>query len=234
MIDFSKRSNEKEYLDDLASEGEDLTQNLRELKFINTWLGGNNVTLSGLDRVFPKNTKNPIHIADLGCGGGDILQLISSWGKYRKQSLALTGIDANPFIIEYAKRNTSKEHSIDYKTLNIFSSSFAALPFDVINCTLFCHHFTNEELIQLFSQLKKQTATAIVINDLHRHWFAYYSIHVLTYLFSKSYMVKNDAKLSVLRGFSKKELISVIEKSGFTDFSIRWKWAFRWEVVIKN
>jgi hypothetical protein len=84
----------------------------------------------------------------------------------------------------------------------------------------------------LFSKLKKQTRLAVVINDLHRHPFAYYSILWLTHFFSKSFMVKNDAKLSVLRGFKKKELEALLKASGYSNYSIQWKWAFRWEVVL--
>ncbi len=232
---FKKRSEDKEYLDDLHCEGDDLKQNLRELKFINKWLGGNNVTFSGLELALKNNlSHNNLHIADLGCGGGDILELIAKWGERKKIPLTLTGIDANPFIINYAKKNTAAFSEINYEVQNVFSEEFKLLNFDIINCTLFCHHFEDESLVKLFSQLKNQIRIAIVINDLHRHWFAYHSIKWLTHFFSKSYMVKNDAKLSVLRGFSKKELEILITRAGFTNYSIQWKWAFRWEVVIRK
>ncbi len=232
---FDKRSEEKEFLDDLQCEGEDLKQNLRELKFINKWLGGNDVTFSGLNKALeyipPADT---LHIADLGCGGGDILELIARWGRKKKIPMALTGIDANAFIVDYARNNTAAYPEIQYEVVNIFSEEFSRMQFDLVNCTLFCHHFDDESLVKLFSQLKGQIRIAVVINDLHRHWFAYHSIKWLTQFFSRSYMVKNDAKLSVLRGFRKQELEGIIRQSGFTDFSIRWKWAFRWEIVLKK
>ncbi len=230
---FSKRSNEKEFLDDFSCEGEALEQNLRELKFINKWLGGNNVTFSGLSKVL-KNTDSlaPIKIADLGCGGGDMLMLIAVYGRNRKRKFELTGVDANASIIEYAKENTKAFNEIEYTIANVFSEDFSKLKFDIVNCTLFCHHIEDEELVVLFSKLKRQTRLAVVINDLHRHPFAFYSIKWLTHFFSKSFMVKNDAKLSVLRGFKRNELETLIKKAGYTNFSIQWKWAFRWEVVL--
>jgi hypothetical protein len=45
--------------------------------------------------------------------------------------------------------------------------------------------------------------------------------------------VKNDAPLSVLRGFKKKELEEVLKKAGITDYSIHWKWAFRWLIIVR-
>ena len=48
-------------------------------------------------------------------------------------------------------------------------------------------------------------------------------------------MVKNDAPLSVLRGFSKAELDTLMKKSFEDDqkpgYSINWKWAFRWLLI---
>jgi hypothetical protein len=66
---------------------------------------------------------------------------------------------------------------------------------------------------------------------LQRHPLAYYSIKILTRLFSKSYLVKNDAPLSVLRGFHKKELVNILQAANIASFSIEWRNAFRWLVV---
>mgnify|MGYP003578018949 FL=1 len=73
---------------------------------------------------------------------------------------------------------------------------------------------------------------AVIINDLHRYPAAYYSIGILTKLFSKSPLVKHDSKLSVLRGFKKGELIRLLKEAGVSKYRIKWMWAFRWQVVI--
>jgi hypothetical protein len=67
---------------------------------------------------------------------------------------------------------------------------------------------------------------------LHRHPVAYYSIKALTNLFSGSYLVKNDAPLSVLRAFRKKELQNLLLAAGIKNYSLRWKWAFRWQLIL--
>ena len=116
--------------------------------------------------------------------------------------------------------------------LNILDNSFAVLRYDVVLATLFLHHFSDRQLIEIFKSLKKQARIGIVVNDLHRHPLAYYSIKLLTVFFSKSSMVKYDAPLSVLRGFSKKELKAILELAGIKHYSITWKWAFRWQIII--
>jgi hypothetical protein len=98
--------------------------------------------------------------------------------------------------------------------------------------TLFLHHFTNNQLINLFIQIKKQAIVGVLVNDIHRHPLAYYSIRWLTTLFSKSKMVKYDAPLSVRRAFKKSEFKMILSKSGIKSYNLQWQWAFRWRLII--
>ena len=102
---------------------------------------------------------------------------------------------------------------------------------DLIHACLFCHHLGERQLIELI-QFAMDKNAVLIINDLERNWFAYWSIKILTALFSKSYLVKNDAPLSVARGFVKKEWLDLINKAGAKHFSVKNKWAFRHEVII--
>jgi 2-polyprenyl-3-methyl-5-hydroxy-6-metoxy-1,4-benzoquinol methylase len=234
MPDFSTRSSEAEIMDDLNCTGYVLERTLRELEIINKWLGGNRITIDALEQLlesYPKDRE--ITIVDLGCGGGDMLRIIDSWGKNKKFRLILTGIDANPNIVAFAKQNLAPYPHIQFQTLNIFSEEFRSQKYDIVIGTLFYHHFSNDQLIQFFRQLKKQVAIGFIINDIHRHWFAYYSIKLLTQSFSKSSMVKYDAPLSVLRAFKGRELRKMLERTAAENFTIRWKWAFRWQVIAK-
>ena len=236
---FHHRNNQPELIDELTLSGEDLRRNLEELAFINRWLGGNQVTLSGLKKLLAGRSANPesglqqpLRIADLGCGGGDMLVTMAQWASRKKLPVELIGIDANAFILDYAHHHTSNHSNITYVQQNIFADEFRQHTFDIVTCTLFCHHFEAASLIRLLTQLRQQTHLGIVINDLHRHWFAYYSISWLTRWFSRSYLVKNDARLSVWRAFRRRDLEHIISAAGYTQYQIRWRWAFRWEVVI--
>ena len=51
MPDLSYRSKEKELIDDLELDNDALRQNLEELALINKYLGGNQVTISGLSKL---------------------------------------------------------------------------------------------------------------------------------------------------------------------------------------
>ena len=47
-------------------------------------------------------------------------------------------------------------------------------------------------------------------------------------------MVKYDAPLSVLRAFKRRELRKMLDAIAIENFTIRWKWAFRWQVIAKT
>lgn len=234
MVNLSERSTEEEIMDDLTSSGPVINQTLSELETINTLLGGNYVTLNGIDRLInDKVMTGTLRIADLGCGGGDILRLISNWLSRKGITAELIGFDANPNIIEFARKHTPQKN-ISYQSINIFSDDFKKQQFDIVVSTLFFHHFSSDQLAAFFNQLKGQTSMGIVVNDLHRHWFAYYSIKWLTVLFSKSPMVIHDAPLSVARSFRKKDWVSILQKADIRNFKMRWMWAFRWQVIISR
>jgi len=223
------RSDEIEIMDDLSISGEVINQTLRELNTINKLLGGNQISVSAFKR-FLKAEKR-VKLADLGCGGGDIMVEMAKWSKKRGIEASFVGIDANPHIVDYATENTSDFPEITYQPINIFSDEFKAQSFDIIHCCLFVHHFTSSELAKLFRQFRDQTRLGVIINDLHRHPLAFWSISLLTSLFSRSSMVRNDAAVSVARGFKRKELTEILAEAGIEKYSLRWKWAFRWELI---
>ncbi|WP_162428353.1 methyltransferase domain-containing protein [Pontibacter pudoricolor] len=228
------RSNQPELMDDLTLAGEELRKNLRELEIINNWLGGHKVVLDALDKLTANYKNQPVTIADIGCGGGDTLTTIAKWANRKTIAVQLTGIDANNFMVNYARQHCQDYNNITIAQHDVFSQEFARQEYDIIVCSLFCHHFTDEQLVQLFRQLYSQAKVAVIVNDLHRHWCAYYSIKYITKLFSGSRLVQHDAPLSVWRAFKRNELQQLMAQAGITNYSLRWMWAFRWQLVLNK
>lgn len=229
MISLRARSTEVEIMDDLDCHGEVVDQTLRELEVINRLLGGDSVTLDGIERII-KDEKE-IFIADFGCGGGDLAKKIVAWAQKKRLKAKVEGIDANPHIIDFARKNCNGFKDISLKAMDVFLNE---TKYDIITATLFVHHFTDDQLVELFKAMKQQSRIGVVINDIHRHPFSYHSIKWLTSLFSRSAMVKFDAPLSVRRAFKKQELIDILRKAGIDNYTLTWKWAFRWQLLITN
>jgi 2-polyprenyl-3-methyl-5-hydroxy-6-metoxy-1,4-benzoquinol methylase len=235
---FSQRSGKKELVDDLALDDTALTQNLQELEAVNQWLGGKATLISALDKVCQQHPRllegKTITIADLGCGGGDLLRAVHAWAKAKQLNVELTGIDANPFMVRYALEKSRAFGEIQFTTANVLSDAFKTMRFDIVCLNTFCHHLSDADLVKLLKQLETQTSTAIIVNDLHRHWIAYLSIKWISRLLNFSYLAMHDGPLSVLRAFRKRELIELIKRADFDCHRthIRWRWAFRWEVIL--
>lgn len=232
MSKFSTRSTQKELLDRDDIPFEDIRQNMKELDFINKWLGGHMITIDGIHSLLPNNPNTQVTILEIGCGGGDNLRVIKEWCSKKRMSVKLIGVDINPHCIGFAqsrKENADIEFICsDYKQLQLANKP------DIIFSSLFCHHFTNEELAKQLEWMKENTTVGFFMNDLQRHRLAYYSIEALTALFSKSYLVKNDAPLSVLRGFKRNELLQILKQSSIINYQLNWKWAFRWLLVFHH
>ncbi|GAB4134596.1 MAG: class I SAM-dependent methyltransferase [Raineya sp.] len=228
-----KRSFLTELLDNEDISEEDLRRNLQELERINTLLGGYTTTLKGIARLVKnkKQENKSIRIVDVGSGGGDTLRKIAEWGRKNDLSLSLIGIDLKKTCIEYAQ-----EHSQKYPEIAFIHADYARTQpqADIITSSLFCHHLTDQELLHFLQWSKQNAEWGFVINDLHRHAFAYHSIKYLTKFFSKSCLVKHDAPLSVRRALNKQEWVDILQEAGIKHYSIDWLWAFRWLIVGKT
>ena len=227
-INFSKRSYEKELLDRDDIPFDDIERNMRELDFINTWLGGHGISIMGLRRLLQGRQR--LTICEIGCGGGDNLRVIDRYCRRRQVEVQVTGIDYNAHCIRVAGEKW-KEGNAEWIHSDYRNVSFENGKPDIIFSSLFCHHFTDEELVQQLRWMETNAGAGWFINDLQRHPVAWYAIRRLTGWWSRSYLVKNDAPLSVLRGFSRGEWEELLRKAGIAHYSLQWKWAFRWLVT---
>ena len=208
-----------------------MAQTLRELNIINTRLGGHAITIQGLKQFI--NQSETITVCEIGCGGGDNLAAIYRYCRKKNITVNFIGIDMNVECIAFAKKQypqlPCQWMCSDYSVVN-----FGEQKPTIIFSSLFCHHFTNEQLVLMLQWLQQNSIKGFFINDLHRHWLAFYLIKYITRVFSKSYLVKNDASLSVARSFTKADWQMLFEKAGITHYKINWRWAFRWLIIFGN
>lgn len=225
-----KKSYQLELLDQPNIPQNELFQNLKELNIINTFLGGHAITISGLKSLLSDKSKK-YTVADVACGGGDSLKAMAIWARKKGFDVHFIGIDLKLDCILYAQK-----HCLDYPEITFIHSDYKLVEqkFDIITCALFCHHLSDIEVIEYLNWCSKNANIGFVINDLHRNWLAKWSIKMITKLFSNSYLVKNDAPLSVERGFLKSEWVHFFQQFNFQQFTIKWKWAFRHLIVCKT
>ena len=232
FISTKNRTDKEELMDDFSIGGDLLRDTLDKLENINRWLGGNLMTVKALKKVLKNHPKEQeLTIADIGCGHGDILRDVAKFGRKNGYKMKLIGMDANPTAIAYADELSTEFPELSFKTEDIFSEAFKNRKFDVVLATLFLHHFKEAKLVSFLGNTLKQTKIGIVVNDLHRHKLAYYLFMLLS-VFIKNNMIIEDGLTSVLRGFKRNELAHISKKLKVKP-QISWKWAFRFEWILK-
>lgn len=217
------RTYEPELMDDFSIRDKRLGLALKELKTINKFLGGISVTKAGLKHFVGLSSEELI-VADIGSGSSD--NLIAA--KKIFPQLKIISIDKNPATLQNSDTGLIKANT------DAFDLPFKNNSCDIVHAALFLHHFTQQEVKKLLLEFLRVAKRGIIINDLQRSFLALAGIKILTTLFSKSEMVKNDGPLSVKRGFIKSELMNLLTEAGIKHFHLKWKWAFRWMITVKK
>ena len=232
-IDTTSRSQSIEIMDDFTLESDMLREALDKIAAINRLLGGNQVTLQGIEKLLRYvPVEKEIVILDMGCGNGDMLRCLAEYGEKRQRRFKLIGVDANTFTVGYARELSRKYPNIELVCLDAFSPEFAALDYHIVLATLTLHHFKETEIMYLLDVFKKNARIGIVINDLERSALAYRLFQGLAFFCRLNEMSRQDGLVSILRGFKKRELEQMSNKIGFRNSVVRWRWAFRYQWIV--
>ena len=223
------RSTQQEIMDDVSIRDARMDDALRELAVINAWLGGDATSRKGVRQCLRRIPKGvTLSVLDVGAGGGGLLRAISSL----HPNVTVTSLDLN---LRACARSAEACPSAVFVNGSALALPFREGSFDIVHASLFLHHFTEEELRGMLVSLHAIARHGIVINDLRRSVISYLGVALLTRLFSRSATIKNDAPLSVRRGFTRNELKRLCLSLPSASFTVQRTWAFRWLVcVIKD
>jgi ubiquinone/menaquinone biosynthesis C-methylase UbiE len=191
-----REANLTELMDDLSRPEVEFDQAYRELAVINRKLGG----IRAIERFLPAGES--LEILDVAAGGCDIGDALAERRGFRVVSL-----DLNPMGL---RRTIHTVPVVGDGTRLPFADS----AFDVVICSLSFHHLSDEECVQVLSEMWRVSRSCILVNDLRRHPVAYAAIDVLARLFSKSVMVRHDGPVSVRRAFHDGELMEIARRAG--------------------
>jgi hypothetical protein len=183
---------------------EDFRDCLRSLEKVNRWLLGYRPTLAWLERL-PHGLCNPVHIVDVGSGGGDLLRQISVWARRRGIPVQLTGIDLNPYAARAAAESTSEELGITWMTGDAMVYR-PEKPMDIVVSSLLAHHLEDDEIVALLRWMEATVQVGWFINDLER---AEWSCRMFGWVRWHRF-VRHDGPVSFRRAFRKEDWVRLL------------------------
>jgi SAM-dependent methyltransferase len=219
--DFSRRSDLSELMDSPCSY-EDLRKCLRDLACVNRVTFAYRPTLRWLEQLSGlPNGERPLHIVDVGCGGGDMLRYIERWAERKHIAIRLTGIDRNPDAIRAAQEFTHADSAIRWIVGEAYSFDSEAEPVDLVISSLFTHHLSDEGILRFLGWMERVACRGWFVNDLYRNRVSYLGFKILAWAARWHRFVRHDGPVSICRAFLPNEWRRYAEESGLSPDSIR-------------
>jgi ubiquinone/menaquinone biosynthesis C-methylase UbiE len=197
---FSARLIQPELLDHVPPEV--ARPNLADLIRINRYFGGHSILRGMLQKLVQPGEE--FTLLDVGAASGDSARLIQSW----YPSARVVSLDYNFTNLEAAPRPKV--------IANAFALPFPPRSFDFVASSLFLHHFTNEQVVELLRAFYKTARRACLISDLERHIVPYLFLPMTKPFFGWNKITIHDGKLSVRAAFRRQELQSIAASAGLT------------------
>ena len=210
---FAERSNEAELMDGADYTDVELIENLADLRRVNRYLGGGRALTRHLFPMIEAMGRRRVSLLDVGSGSGDIPARIVSWARGRGIEVECVALDMNEIVAIEARRRTASYPEIEVVRADAMKLPFEDRSFDFALASMFLHHFESRQAALLIESLARVARVALIINDLRRHPVAYYSIKLLARICTRNRLVRNDSAVSVLRGFTERDIAEIANAS---------------------
>jgi 2-polyprenyl-3-methyl-5-hydroxy-6-metoxy-1,4-benzoquinol methylase len=197
---------------------------MRDLAGVNTLTMARRPTLGFLERLRHKGATR-LKILDVGYGDGDMLRAIARWGAKRQVRLDLAGIDLNPRSAPAAAADTPTGVAIDWRTGDY--ADCAGEGWDAVISSLVAHHMTHGQLVAFLRFMDAEAQRGWLVNDLHRHGFAYLGFPLLAGLMRWHPIVRHDGRLSIARSYRPDEWPPILAEAGVTGAHVYRAFPFR-------
>jgi SAM-dependent methyltransferase len=144
-----------------------------------------------------------VTLLDLGSGSGDLpAALRDRLAAAGRRAVALS-LDRDPTACALARRLGLGVVRGDALRIPVADRSV-----DLVTAVKFAHHFSGPALGRLLAEMARVARRRVIVLDIRRHWLAYWGFVAWSLAFTTNRLVRHDGPLSVLRGFTRDELLA--------------------------
>ena len=166
-------------------------------------------------------------VLDVGAGSGELLRTVAQWAREHEREALLVGLELNARSARAIGEESAAFGCIQALRGDALRLPFADDCFDYAICSLFTHHFKDEQVVHILNELGRVARRKVFVIDLHRHPLAYFLYTTVGRLFLHNRLIREDGALSILRGFRPRELGELCKQTRLAGCSIERRFPFR-------
>jgi len=228
MLDkFKRRSYRLEYIDTGDYTPEEYESCIGELQLVNRWMGDAHSLRTTLFPAIEAEGLSSFSILDVGAGSGELLRVTANWARQTGRRMSAVGLELNERSAESIIEESERFDEITSVRGDALQLPFADSQFDYVICSLFTHHFVDEQVVKILREMSRVARRRIFVIDLNRHPIAYLLYTTLGKLVLHNRLLRHDGALSILRSFKADELRELGERAGLRDPWVRRRFPFR-------
>jgi SAM-dependent methyltransferase len=233
MLDpLRARAARSERMDGAVPEAE-LAGAYRRLRLLNRLFAAAAPIRFGVERLW-RDAGRPgrLTVLDVGAGSGDVNRALLRWADRNRVDLRIRLVDIREEACREARRLFRGEDRVEVTRRDLF-----ALPereADIVTATQFVHHFGPDELPGVLRRMLDASRIGVVVGDLRRHIVPWAAVWLTARLLTRNRCIREDAPLSVARGFRDGDWDRLAGEGGFRELRYWRKAPYRYAVVIRK
>ncbi len=198
-----------------------LRRSLSDVARANRLFGGARAVLAELLLVLPELPREAT-LLDVGTGIGDIPARAAELAARRGTRLTTIGLDGAEALAAASRAQTSAAACGDARKL-----PFADRSIDVVTCSQVLHHFPDDDARVVLREMHRVARVRVIVADLRRSWLAAAGIWAASFPLGFHPVSRHDGVVSVLRGYTSRELGGLIQGAVERPVTIRHRLGYR-------